>query len=76
LIDTLRYDGPITAMTNNTKLKPGLHYSLQFSCIIGSTLNNSETIIIDYNQISQIINQIKNEKALASNVQAYILQVS
>jgi hypothetical protein len=76
LIDTLRYDGPITAMTDNTKLKPGLHYSSQFGCIIGSTLNNSETIITDYDQISQIINKIKNEKALASSVRVYILQVS
>ncbi|PKK59329.1 hypothetical protein RhiirC2_871301 [Rhizophagus irregularis] len=54
LIDTLRYDDPITAMTDNTKLKSGLYYSSQFSCIIGSTLNNDETKITDYDQIPQI----------------------
>lgn len=72
----MHYDGPITAMTDNMKLKPGLHYSSQFGCIIGSTLDNNETKITGYDQIPQIINKIKNEKALASSVRAYILQVS
>ena len=63
-------------MTDNTKLKPGLCYSLQFDCIIGSVLDNNETKITDYDQIPQIINKIKSEKAIANNVRIYILQVS
>ncbi|PKC56066.1 hypothetical protein RhiirA1_446657 [Rhizophagus irregularis] len=74
LIDTLHYEGPISAMTDNTKLKPGLHYLSQFGCIIGSVLDNSETKITDYDQIPQIVNKIKNENAIANNVRTYILQ--
>lgn len=72
----MRYDGPITAMTDNTKLKSGLYYSSQFGCIIGSTLNYNETKITNYDQIPQVINKIKSEKAFASSVRTYILQVS
>ncbi|RGB21762.1 hypothetical protein C1646_777304 [Rhizophagus diaphanus] len=66
--NTLRYDSSITAITDNTKLKPDLYYSSQFGCIIGSTLNNNETKITDYDQIPQVINKIKSEKAFASSV--------
>ncbi len=72
----MHYEGPISAMTDNTKLKPGLRYSSQFGCIIGSVLDNSETKITDYDQIPQIVNKIKNENAIANNVRTYILQVS
>ena len=72
----MHYEGPIAAMTDNTKLKPGLRYSPQLGCIIGSTLNNNETKIGDYDQIPQIVNKIKNENAIANNVRTYILQVS
>ena len=51
LINTLHYESPIAAMTDNTKLKPGLRYSPQLGCIIGSTLNNNEIKISDYDQI-------------------------
>jgi hypothetical protein len=72
----LHYKGLISAMTDNTKLKPGLYYSSQFGCIIGSVLDNNETKIIDYDQISQIVNKIKNENTITNNIQTYILQVS
>ncbi|PKC72713.1 hypothetical protein RhiirA1_389574 [Rhizophagus irregularis] len=62
-------------MTDNTKLKIGLRYSPQFGCIVESTFNNNETKISDYDQINQIINEIKSKKAFASSVQVYILQV-
>jgi hypothetical protein len=62
-------------MTDNTKLKIGLRYSPQFGCIVGSTFNNNETKISDYNQINQIINEIKSKEAFASSVRTYILQV-
>lgn len=71
----MNYKGPIAAMTDNTKLKIGLRYSPQFGCIVGSTLNNNETRVTDYDQIAQIINEIKSKKAFANSVRAYILQV-
>ena len=75
LIDTINYNGPICAMTDNTKLKPRLRYSSNLSCIIGSVLSNEETMVNVYNDISKIINNIKSESGIAKNVRAYILQV-
>jgi hypothetical protein len=76
LIDSIKYDGPIAAMTDNTKLKPRLRYSSQLGCIVGSTLSIEDTKIDKYSDIPIIINNIKKEKAIAKDVRAYILQVS
>ncbi|PKB96771.1 hypothetical protein RhiirA5_434269, partial [Rhizophagus irregularis] len=43
LIDTIKYNGPIAAMTDNTKLKSCLRYSPQLGCIVGSILPNDQT---------------------------------
>jgi len=75
LIDTINYNGPICAMTDNTKLKPRLRYSSNFGCIIGSVLSKEETIVNIYNDIPKIINNVKSENGIAKNVRAYILQV-
>ncbi|CAG8746721.1 32687_t:CDS:2 [Gigaspora margarita] len=45
-------------------------------CIVGSTLSNNETNIKTYNNISVIINKIKENNIVAKYVRAYILQVS
>ncbi|CAG8476167.1 21012_t:CDS:2 [Gigaspora margarita] len=45
-------------------------------CIVGSTLSNNETNIKTYNDISVIINKIKENNVVAKYVRAYILQVS
>jgi hypothetical protein len=55
-------------MTDNTKLKPCLRYSAQLGCIIGSTLPQDETKVHIYNDIPQIIQSIKDKKAIANNV--------
>src|ERR1044071_7129586 len=75
LLDTLKYDGPIVAMTDNTKLKPRLQYSAQFGCIIGFLLQLKETQVNNYDDIPIIINNIKEKKAIAKDVRAYLLQV-
>ncbi|EXX58814.1 hypothetical protein RirG_194570 [Rhizophagus irregularis DAOM 197198w] len=75
LIDTIGYDGPIAAMTDNTKLKERLRYSPILGCIIGSTLSKEETIINVYSDIPSTINKIKEENAIAKDVRAYILQI-
>ncbi|CAG8665804.1 24696_t:CDS:2, partial [Gigaspora rosea] len=51
-LDSVGYDGPIAAMTDNTKLKLRLQYSLRMGCIVGSTFSNNETNIKTYNNIS------------------------
>ncbi len=75
LLDTLKYNSPIVAMTDNTKLKPDLQYSAQFDCIVDSLLQQEETQVNNYDNISVIINNIKEKKAIAKEVRAYLLQV-
>jgi hypothetical protein len=75
MIDKLNYQGPIVAMTDNTKLKPALRYHPGLGCIVGSTLSINKTKINTYNDILTIINEIKTNKAIAKDVRAYILQV-
>jgi len=63
------------AMSDNTKLKSSLRYSSQLGCIIGSTLSKEETKINNYNDIPNIIQHIKDKKAIGNYVRVYILQV-
>jgi hypothetical protein len=74
--DSLNYNGPVAAMTDNTKLKEHLSYSAMLGCIIGSTLSNSETKISNYEEVIAIIDKIKSKKAIAKQVRVYLLQVS
>ena len=76
LIEAINYDGPVVAMTDNTKLKPRLRYCPTLGCIIGSTLSNDNTKIDIYSDIPRIINKIKEKNAIAKDVWAYLLQVS
>jgi hypothetical protein len=62
-------------MTDNTKLKPRLRYSSTLGCIVGSIFSKEETKISVYGDIPNVISKIKNEKAIAKDVRAYILQV-
>lgn len=75
-MDKINYNRPIAAMSDNTKLKPHLHYSAQLKCIIGSTLSQDKTKVHIYNDIPRVIQLIKDKKAFANNVWAYILQVN
>ncbi|RHZ77336.1 hypothetical protein Glove_180g43 [Diversispora epigaea] len=56
-------------------LKPSLRYSFRLGCIIGSILSNEKTKIQEYNDISRIINSIKDKKAIVNYVRVYILQI-
>ncbi|RGB37930.1 hypothetical protein C1646_756354 [Rhizophagus diaphanus] len=62
-------------MSDNTKLKPTLHYNPVLGCIIRSTLSVEQTKINTYEDIQPIINDIKMKKAIAKDVRAYILQI-
>ena len=75
-LNSVGYNKPIVAMSDNTKLRPRLRYSSQMGCIIGSTFSNNETNINTYDDISITINKIKENNAVAKYVRAYILQVS
>ncbi len=72
--DSLNYNGPVAAMTDNTRLKERLSYSATLGCIIGSTLSASETKVSNYEEVITIIDKIKSEKAIAKQVRVYLLQ--
>lgn len=73
--DSLNYNGPVAAMTDNTKLKESLSYSATLGCVIGSTLPVSETKVSNYEEVITIIDKIKVENAIAKQVRIYLLQV-
>ena len=62
--DSLNYNGPIMTMTNNTKLKEYLSYSVTLGCIIKLILPTSETKASNYEEIIAIIDMIKIKKAI------------
>ena len=73
--DSLNYEGPVAAMTDNTKLKERLSYSAALGCVIGSILPNSETKVSNCEEVITVIDKIKNEDAIAKQVRIYLLQV-
>ena len=75
LIDSIHYNGPVVAMTDNIKLKLCLRYLSTLGCIISSVFSLNETKVNTYGDIPKIISNIKNSNAIAKNVRAYILQV-
>ncbi|CAG8559008.1 22567_t:CDS:2, partial [Gigaspora rosea] len=74
LVDTIKYTGPIIAMSDNTKLKERLEFSSLYGYIVGSTLSTELTKVSSYEDIYQIVNTIKSQNAIASQVRIYLLQ--
>lgn len=74
-LNSINYDGPIAASTDNTKLEEKLRYSANLGAILGSTLPLQETLVSSYNEIDTIIKNIQTNNAIAKYVRVYILQV-
>lgn len=74
-MDSLNYKGPVVAMTDCTVLKAGLQYSTHLGCIVGTTLDQNECKIENYDDIYHKISYIKQKNAIAKYVRIYILQV-
>jgi hypothetical protein len=75
LIKALNWNGPIVGMTDCTKIRPKLTYSDELGCIVGSTLKLSETSAQVYDDVHNVINSIKQKKAIATQVRAIVLKV-
>jgi hypothetical protein len=75
LIKALNWNGPIVGMTDCTKIRPKLTYSDELGCIVGSTLKLSETSVQVYDDVHNVINSIKQKKAIATQVRAIVLKV-
>lgn len=76
LADSMNYNGPVIAMTDNTKLRPRLGYSANFGCIIGSTFSLEQTHVENYDEVKLTIQNIISNNAIAKQVRLYLLQVS
>ncbi|GES83162.1 hypothetical protein GLOIN_2v1777971 [Rhizophagus clarus] len=75
LTKALNWNGPIVGMTDYTKVQPKLTYSDELGCIVGSTLKLSETSVQTYDDIHKIINNIKQKKAIATQVRVVVLKI-
>ena len=71
-MDLLKYNGPVIAISDNTKLKERLGYSSLLGCIVGSTLPLSQTYVTSHDDIYTIIDQIKENNAIATQVHVYL----
>ncbi|CAG8851332.1 18695_t:CDS:1, partial [Gigaspora margarita] len=74
LADTIKYTGPIIAMSDNTKIKKRLGFSSLFGCVVGSTLLTELTKVSTYEDVYRIVDMIKSHNAIASQVRVYLLQ--
>jgi hypothetical protein len=61
-------------MTDCTKIRPKLTYSDELGGIVGSTLKLSETSVQTYDDIHNVINYIKQKKAIAAQVRVIVLE--
>uniref|UniRef100_U9UD18 Uncharacterized protein n=1 Tax=Rhizophagus irregularis (strain DAOM 181602 / DAOM 197198 / MUCL 43194) TaxID=747089 RepID=U9UD18_RHIID len=62
-------------MTDCTKIRPKLTYSDELGGIVGSTLKLSETSVQTYDDIHNVINYIKQKKAIATQVKVIVLKI-
>ncbi|CAB4419112.1 unnamed protein product [Rhizophagus irregularis] len=74
-LNSINYDGPIAASSDNTKLEEKLRYSASLGAILGSTFPLQETLISSYSEIDTIVKKIQTNNAIAKYVRVYILQV-
>ncbi|CAG8823795.1 631_t:CDS:1, partial [Dentiscutata erythropus] len=74
LADSMNYNGPIIAMTDNTKLHPRLGYSTNLGYIVGSIFSYDQTRVEDYDEVETIIQNIISNNAIAKQVRLYLLQ--
>ena len=74
-IHALKWDGPIVAMTDCTKVRAKLTYSQELGCIVGSTMTFEDTCVTTYDDIHQIIKDIREKNVIASQVRCILLKV-
>ncbi|RIB26118.1 hypothetical protein C2G38_2164226 [Gigaspora rosea] len=71
-LNSINYDGPIAASTDNTKFEEKLYYSASLDSILGSTLSLHETLVTSYNEIDTIIKKIQANNTIAKYVCASV----
>ncbi|PKC03807.1 hypothetical protein RhiirA5_379876 [Rhizophagus irregularis] len=67
-LNSINYDVPIAASSDNTKLEEKLRYSASLNTILGSVLPLQETLVSSYNEIDTIVKKIQANNAIAKYV--------
>ncbi|UZO18637.1 uncharacterized protein OCT59_009949 [Rhizophagus irregularis] len=75
LIKALNWNGLVVGMTDCTKIRPKFTYSDELDGIVRSTLKLSETSVQTYDDIHNVINYIKQKKAIATQVRVIVLKI-
>ncbi|CAG8795336.1 10774_t:CDS:2, partial [Gigaspora margarita] len=65
LADTIKYTGPIIAMSDNTKIKERLGFFFLLGCIVVLTLSTELTRVFTHKDIYQVVETIKYHNAIA-----------
>ena len=68
-------NGPVVAMTDCTKVCAKLTYSQELGCIVGSTMTFEDACVTTYDDIHQIIKDIREKNVIASQVRCILLKV-
>ena len=71
----LRWEGPVVLMTDCTKLWPKVVFSQEFGSIMGSILPADQTKCETYDDIHKTMRNIKEQKAVATQVHGFLLKV-
>jgi len=74
-VDSLKWNGLVVAMTDCTKVRSKLTYSQELGCIVSFTMNFEDSHVDTYNDIHQIIKNIREKNEIASQVQCILLKV-
>ena len=74
-VDSLKWNKPVVAMTDCTKVHSKLTYSQELGCIVGSTMNFEDSHVDTYDDIHQIIKNICEKNEIASQVRCILLKV-
>ncbi|CAG8758626.1 10707_t:CDS:2, partial [Gigaspora margarita] len=76
ILDNLKYNGPIAASSDNTKVEAKLRYCSHFGAILGSTRALKDTYISILEEIEKLVSDIQEHNQIGKNVRAYVLQIS
>ncbi|GBB90981.1 hypothetical protein RclHR1_18060001, partial [Rhizophagus clarus] len=74
-MNALNWNGPVVAITDCTKVRSKLTYSQELGCIVRSTMSFEESHVDTYSDIHEIINNIRENNEIASQVRCILLKI-
>ncbi|GBB90983.1 hypothetical protein RclHR1_18060003 [Rhizophagus clarus] len=74
-MNALNWNEPVVAMTDCTKVRSKLTYSQKLGCIVRFTMSFEESHVDTYSDIHEIINNIRENNEIASQVRCILLKI-